>query len=256
MNRLNENSLVFHEQIAISSAASGLTHGYSMEDCDKITFICGLGTAAAAAAAGPVFSAVQSADVGLSTNAAIAGATALCGPSTANQVTNARQVLISVTTAATGGETLTLNGFTLTGATQSTLVSTVTTALTFGSSLATSAGGLEAIMNTLSSVINNSTLSFFVTASTPSTLAVRLTAKDTASTGITLVSTGGVYTITSEKAHSVVEILAGDLNSTSKYVGISIATVATAAVVGVTVIKQGLRHAKVYESAQNYKKST
>lgn len=256
MNRLGEDAQIFHEQISISSAATGNTLGYSMENCSKISFICGLGTVSATSVnVSPTFTVRQSGDVGLSTSTTIGGATAVCGPTTANQITNARSVLISVTTAATGGETLTINGYTLTQ--NLGTVSTIATAMLFGSTVgATAAGGLDGHMNTLSSVINNSTLSRWMTASTPSTLAVRLVAKDTASTGISVASTGTVYTIISEKSHSQIDVLAEDLNSTSKYVGLHISTVATAVTCGITVIKHGLRNSPPYQSAQAYKKST
>ena len=254
MNRLGENSQIFSEVMTVTSAAGATSLGYSMEDCDKITFVCGLGTIAASTAGAPVMTARQSADAGLSTSTTIGGATAAVGISTANQLTNVRSALITISSASTDGNTLVLNGYTLT---QSTVGSaTIATAMTFGATAGTTdAAGLASISNSLSSVINNSTLSYFMTASTPSTATVRLTAKDTASTGITLVSTG-VHTVTLEKAHSIVEILAQDLNSTSKYVGVALSTAMTSAAVSVTVIKQGLRNSPPYQSAQAHKKST
>ena len=257
MNRLGENAQIFHEQISISSAATGMTLGYSMEDCEKISFVCGLGTVAAAATAiSPTFTVRQSADSGLSTSAAVTGATAICGPTTANQISNARSVLITLGTAATGAQTLTLNGYTMTFSTVGS--ATVATAMTFGSTEgSTVAEGLTNASNSLSSVINNSTLSFWMTAATISTAAVRLTAKDTASTGISAATTAAAaYAVTSEKSHSQIDVLASDLNSTSKYVGVHISTVATAVTCGITIIKHGLRHSPPYQSAQAYKKST
>lgn len=254
--RLGEDAQIFTEMLSVTSAVSGLTNAYYVGDCDRVTFICGLGTAAAAATAiTPTFSAVQSADVTLSTNAAVTGATAVCGPTTASQITNARSVLITISSASTDAETITLNGHTLT---QTTVGSaTVATALTFGATAGTtSAAGLADISNSLSSVINNSTLSYWMTASTPSTATVRLVPKDTASTGIT-VNVGSIaHTGTIEKAHSMIDILTEDLNSTSKYVGVSVSTAATSVAVAVTVIKQGLRNKPPYQSAQAYKKST
>lgn len=256
MSRLGEEVQIFHEQIGISSGTSGLTNAYSMEDCSQITFVCGLGTVAAAATAiTPTFSARQSADVGLSTNAAIGGATAVCGPTTASQITNARSVLITLSSASTDAETMTLNGYTLT---QTTVGSaTVATALTFGATAGTtSAAGLADIGNSLSSVINNSTMAYYMTAATASTASVRLTAKDTASTGITIGVGSIAHTVTSEKSHSIIEVRADDLNSTSKYVGLGISTATTSVTCGVTVIKSGLRNAPPYQSAQAHKKST
>lgn len=252
--RTGEGTQIFTEMFTLTSAAGATSMAYSMDNCDKITFVCGLGTAAAAAIAiSPTFTAIQSADISLSTNAAITGATAIVGPTTANQLSNARRVLITLSSASTDTHTLVINGKTLT---QTTVGSaTVATAMTFGATAgATDAAGLASMSNSLSSVINNSTLGYFMTASTPTTASVRLVAKDTASTGISIASTGG-HLITSEQAHSMIEILAEDLNSTSKYVGISISTSATSVPVTVTVIKSGLRYGP-YQSAQNYKKST
>jgi len=256
MKRLGEDAQIFHEQISISSAATGMTLGYSMEDCESISFICGLGTVAAAAATSPTFTVRQSGDIGLSTSTTVGGATAIAGISTADQITNARSVLITLGTAATGAQTLVLNGYTLTFSTVGG--ATVATAMTFGSTEgSTVASGLANAGNSLSSVVNNSTLSYWMTASTPSTASVRLVAKDTASTGISAVTTAsGAYALTLEKAHSQIDVLASDLNSTSKYVGVHISTVATAVTCGVTVIKHGLRYSPPYQSAQAYKKST
>lgn len=258
--RLGETRQIFHEQISISSAATGLTNAYSFEDCDQITFVCGLGTASAAVTGlAPTFTVRQSGDLSLSTSTTVGGATAVCGPTTANQVTNARSILITFGTAATGAQTVTLNGYTMTYTTATaSFGSTIATALFFGSTVgSTAAEGQELAGNSFSSVVNNSTLSYWMTASTPSTATVRLVPKDTASTGITAASTVfTAYGITSEKSHSVIDVRAADLNSTSKYVGIHISTVATAVTCGVTVIKSGLRHAPPYLSAQAYKKST
>jgi len=224
-----------------------------MEDCSKITFICGLGTVSGSTAGAVLMSARQSGDAGLSTAAAISGATAVVGFSTALQITNVRSVLLTMASASTDAQTLTLNGYTLT---QSTVGSaTVATAMTFGATAgSTSAAGLADISNSLASVINNSTLSYFMTASTPSTATVRIVAKDTASTGLTVGSSVHVPTV--EKAHAIVEILAEDLNSTSKYVGVTLSTALTATAPCVTVIKSGLRSSPPYQAAQAHKKST
>lgn len=255
-HRTGEVTQIFTELFTLTSAAGATSMGYSMENCDKITFVCGLGTAMAGATAiTPTFTAIQSYDIGLSTNAAISGATAVVGPTTASQLRNARRVLITFGTAATGAQVLTINGKTLTFSTVGS--ATVSTAMTFGSTEgSTVADGLQKAANSLSSVINNSTLGYFMTASTPTTATVRLTAKDTASTGIDILTPAtAAYDLTSEQAHSMIEILAEDLNSTSRYVGVSISTVATSVPVAVTVIKSGLRFGP-YQSAQAYKKST
>lgn len=257
--RLGEDHQIFSEQITLSSVSSGLTHGYSMEDCDQISFICGMGTALADSTTIKATLVVrQSGDLSLSTSTTVGGATAVLGPSTAEQINNARSVLITFGTAATGAQTVTLNGHTLTYSTSTAAWSTVATALTFGSTQgSTVAEGLELSANSFSSVVNNSTLNFWVTASTPSTASVRLTAKDTASTGITILGISAAYGITSERSHSQIDIRAADLNSTSKFVGLAISNGSTVVnQIGVTVIKSGLRHSPPYQAGQAYKKST
>ena len=257
--RLGEDHSIFHEQITVSSASSGLTLGYSMENCDQISFICGLGTAAAAATAiTPTFTVRQGGDLALSTSTTVGGATAVCGPTTVEQVNNARSVLITFGTAATGAQTVTLNGHVLTYTTSTaSFGSTIATALFFGSTVgSTAAEGQELAGNSFSSVVNNSTLIYWMTAATISTAVVRLTAKDTASTGITVLGVVAAYSPTIEKAHSQIDILASDLNSTSKYVALGISTATTSVTCGITVIKSGLRYSPPYQSAQAYKKST
>lgn len=261
MERLGEKTQSFVELITVSSGTSGLTQGYSMEDCNQISFICGVGTVAGAATAiTPLFTVKQSADAALSTNAVVAGATAICGPTTVNQLVNTRQATITISSAATDGETVvfTQGGVTYTLTASTAGASTIATALTFGSSLgATVAEGLPGRLNSLSSVINASTLGYFMTAATISTVALRLTAKDTASTGITVgTSAASVYSLISEKSHSQIDILEEDLDSTSKYVGVGISTATTAVAVSITIIKSGLRNSPAYQSAQAYKKST
>lgn len=257
MERLGEGRQIFHEQISISSAATGQSMAYSMEDCSKITFVCGLGTVAVdAIAITPTFTVRQSGDIGLSTSTVVTGATAICGPTTANQITNARSILITLGTAATGAQTLTLQGKTLTFSTLGT--STLATALTFGSTEgSTVASGLNNASTSLITAINNSTLAYWLTASSVSTASIRILSKDTASTGISAATTAAAaYSITSEKSHSIIEVLAEDLNSTSKYVGLHISTVATAVTCGITVIKDGMRYSRPYQAAQAHRITT
>lgn len=254
--RLGEENKINCEVVSITSAASALSDAYSFDDCERITFIVGAGTVAGAATAiTPTLQVRQSGDIGLSTSTTIGGATARLGPTTANQFSGIKTALITITTAATGAETIILNGHTLT--LNAGTNSTVTTALTFGSTLgATAAEGLETRMNGLSSVINNSTLSRWFTATTVSTAAVRITTNDTAATSLNAVTTGTIFTLTAERLQSIIEVKAEDLNSTSKYVGIGITTAATAVTYGVTVIKSGLRTMPPVHPAQVHKKST
>lgn len=239
--RLSEKYKMFNEVINISSASSGLSNAYSMAEGGGITFIVGAGTVAAAATATtPTITVRQSGDRSLATSATVAGLSTTLGPTVANTVTAVKSVLVSISSAATDGETLVLNGFTLTA---NGTASTVSTALAFGSTLgATAAGGLDARINSLASVINNSTLNRWFTATTQSTVAARIVVNDTANTSINLVSTGTIYTLTVEKQQVVINVKSEDLNSTSAYVGIGISTAATALNCAVAAITGEVRY--------------
>ena len=49
--RLSEKYEMFNEVFSITSATTSQTGGYSMHDCEQITFVCGMGTQAGAATA-------------------------------------------------------------------------------------------------------------------------------------------------------------------------------------------------------------
>lgn len=246
-HRPSEEQKIFNEIVTISSAAGANSRRYSMSDCYKITFCVGMGTAAASTTIRPTVTARQAVDEAAATSTTIAGATAQLGASTANQINNAAAGLITFTTASTLTETvaITVGGstYTLTEVGQSTLVSTVATALAFGSSVgSTNAGGLDALANSLSSVINASTLSKWITAATASTASVRITVNDTGgSTGFNALTTGTNIAPSYEKSMAIIEVLAEDLNATSQYAYVALSSAATAVQMGITVIKSGMR---------------
>jgi hypothetical protein len=226
----------------------------------KITFIVGAGTAAASTALTATLAVRQAVDEAKATSTTIASATGtLLTPATANQIQGAKQGLITMSTASTTTETIaiTVGGstYSLSYVGQSTLVSTVATALAFGSSVGSSnAGGLEAAMNSLSSVINASTLSKWLIASTPSTLAVRINVSDSAvSTGFDALTTGANLAPSYEKSQSIIEVLAEDMNSSSKYAYLTISSAATSVQCAITVIKDGVRQLPPTQVGQHVK---
>lgn len=251
MERLSQKNKVFNEVGLISSASSFNTLGYSMEDCDAITFICGYGTASGAATA--IVSNVtvrQGADRGLSTSTTVGGATATLGPTTALTVSGVKSAVITMGTASTLTNTLVINGLTFTYTTVGSA-----TALNFGSGEgSTVADGIANSMNSLSSIINASTNAALLglTATTISTAAIRIVVDDTASTSLSITSTADAnFAIVQEKQTAVVRVLASDLNSTSKYVQCRLSSCATSVPVSVTVIKENVRYAPPFTIHQD-----
>jgi len=260
-SRLSERNKIAVETVSVSSAAGATSNGYSMDDCKRITFIVGMGTAAASTATAPTLTVVQSADKTFATSAAVTGATGVLGPSTANQVQSAKQALITMTTAATLAETITISdGVTSIIFTYSTTPnSTDATTYAFGSTLgSTNAGGLEGTMNSLSSVINAATALTGIVASTVGTNAIRLVYDDTATatTGITILTTGVNFAPSYEKSQSIIEVLADDLNATSQYVGIQVSSATTLAQISIVAIKDGLRYGAAKNVARTNVKTT
>jgi hypothetical protein len=254
-NRVGEEYKLSNEVISISSATTGLSCGYSMDDCNEVTFVVGMGTALSAATAiTPTITVRQSGDSLLSTNATIGGLTATLGPTTAEVLNNVKKALITMTTAATGAQTVTVNGVVWTFST-----APETTSLTFGSAAgSTNAEGLEQSMNTLSSGINASTVAALqgLTATTGSTANVSIRVNDTASTSLSLTGVAGAYGLTSEKSQVIFSVLESDLNSTSKFVGIQIGTAVTAVTLAVCAIQKGMRYKEPFQVAGSNLKST
>lgn len=240
--RIGEFEKVFTEILPVTSAAGATSLVYHMGDCVGITFVGGLATADGTTAVTPVMSVRQSGDKALATSAVITGATATLGSATGLTLRDTKQMILTAGTDTTAGDVLVINGVTLTYST-----SPAATSLLFGTTVGvTAAEGLEEGCNSLSSVINASTVAALrgITASTGSaTNTVRLIADDTASTGVSITSTGSsAWTLTNEKSISIVEVLAEDLNSTSKYVACLISTCDTAVNVSLTAIKHGVRY--------------
>ena len=238
MMRLHERLGFTGSIITVTSNTTNWSRPINCQGADSITFLLGMGTAI-----GGINSTItirQAANVTAceSTNGAlVTGATAVLGSTAANRVVNAVEAIISVTTATTA-ETVSINGVSLT---YSTLGGGATLTTGFGSTIgATVAGGLEAIMNSLSSKINNSTFAAHagITASTPSTLAVVLTVDDTASTDVNCTSTAASpITCAYVSQQAQISISVDMLNATAAYVCAEFSTAATSVLMGVATIK-------------------
>ena len=253
--RISEDYELFNEVVAVSSGTSAITNGYSVHDCEEITFVVGMGTAAGAATAiSPTVTVRQSADSLLSTNATVGGLSTILGPTTAERLANVKTALITMTTAATGAQTVIVNNTTWTFSTVP-----ATTSFTFGSSVGSSnAEGLETVMNSLASAINASTAAQLqgLTASTLSTANCRITVNNTASTDLSLTGVAGAYGLTSEKAQVVMSVKVSDLASTSNFVGIGIGTAVTSVNLAVCAIKRGIRYKEPNQITRSNLKST
>ncbi len=224
--------------ITVTSNTTNWSRPIHCEGADSITFLLGMGTAI-----GGIDSTItvrQAANVTAcqsTLGGLVTGATAVLGSTAANRIVNAVEAIISVTTATTS-ETVSINGVNFT---YSTVNGAATATTGFGSTIgATVAGGLEAMMNSLSSKINNSTFAAHagITASTPSTLAVVLTVDDTASTVVNCTSTAASpVTCAYVSQLAQISIPVDMLNSTSRYVCIEFSTAATSVLMGVATIK-------------------
>ena len=137
--------------LSITSAAGATGKMLDMRDYDRALFIFSVGTFTLNVATAYI---VQSADEKGSTQAAISGATAAFGNATAQQFSKLNKLLITVSSAATDGETVVINGVTLTNSTAG--ATTTASAMGFGSSDgATGTGGSTAIANSLASRLNS-----------------------------------------------------------------------------------------------------
>ena len=246
------------EPLRISSAAGATSLYVDAADADLITVIVsGDSALGGSTAINPTITVRQSGDSGGATSTTISGATGQLGISTANEVANARQAIITMTTAATLTETLVINGVTLTYSTapQSTLASSYT----FGSTLgATAAGGLDGTIASLATVINAATaFAGKLTASTLSTAALLLTVDSSDnSTDVNVASTGGGFAPTIQRQQSVIDIRVDELNSTSQYVGFTVSSAATAVLLSANIIKSGKRYKPPFQVGQYVKTPT
>ena len=243
--RISENYGFLPHALTISSASTSFTIPINVEGADSVMFLLGMGTAAGGVNTTVHIRQGGTPEVAASTNSTtVPGATAIVlGSTAANLVSNALRGLITVTTAATAAQTVTVNTISFT---HSSLGGETTNSTLFGSTLgATVAGGLEAIMNSLSSKINASTVGALqgLTAATVSTANVSVRLNDTASTDVNLLtSAASPFSAAYEAQQTIVEIPVDMLNSTSKYLSAMFCSAATSVLVGSVAIKGGVTH--------------
>ncbi len=238
MNRLQEALGFTGSIITVTSNTTNYSRPMNVEGVDDVLFVLGMGTAIGGINSSILIRQAANVTACESTNGAlVTGATAVLGSTAANRIVSAVEAIISVTTATTA-ETISINGVNFT---YSTLNGAATATTGFGSTIgATVAGGLEAMMNSLSSKINNSTFAAHagITASTPSTLAVVLTVDDTASTTVNCTSTAASPISAAYLSQMAqISIPVDMLNATSLYVCAEFSTAATSVLMGVATIK-------------------
>lgn len=220
--------------ISTISSATAAPIWVSMEDADRALFVVSMGTAAAGLQSAIT---VLESSVTTAAGSAIAGATAVIGSTSSTRLDRVKQAIITISSASTDNNLIRINGTTYTQSTANTA-----TSLQFGSTAGTtSAAGLDDISHALSSRINANQA--YITATTISTLAVRISLDDTASTfSLDVNADSANHTFISELAWASIEIKASDLATTSKYVALNLGTVATAIRANVTVLRYNNRY--------------
>lgn len=246
--RFAEKYRVDGEVLTAATAASVTSGRFSMENSDKACVIVNIGTTSTNFPGGTQATVqIQQAANTTATLAAITGATAVIGSTSATHITKAKRAVIQLTTAATSGDYVVVNGttFTYSGSTAGSA-----TALTFGSTLG-STGGDGALANASTELLEriNANVSGVV-ATTLTTASLLLTLDDTAATSIN-VSSSGAFTPLYRQAQACVEIKASDLNSTSKFIAANISTMSTTLGIGVQCIRD-MRYGPDSTARMNY----
>lgn len=249
MSNIGELYRIDTEFLSITSGAGATSRFYDMAGYSKALVVVAMGTFTLNVSTANI---MQSADSAGATSAAFS--TTVLGNTTANQITGASKVQITCSSAATDGDTVKIQGVTLTNSTAG--ATTAATVLGFGASAgATAASGCENIINSLASRINNTAvgLSSIMTATTNGT-ALILTLKDSANTYLSVEGHAN-FPVTILGYNKMVEIHAEDLSATGRYIGIKLSTGTTACDVAITVIREPYERPPVYQSG-GYTKST
>lgn len=222
--------------LSITSAAGATGKMLDMQNYDKALFIFSVGTFTLNVATAYI---VQSGDEKGSTQAAISGATAAFGNTTALHFNKLNKLLITVSSAATDNDTVQIQGVTLTNSTAG--ATTTASALGFGSSDgATGSGGTTAIANSLASRINSTAvgLSSIMIATTVANSGVIVQLRENVDTY--LGATGHAnFPITALNQQVMIEVTVDKMESTARYIAARISTGTTACDVPVTVIRYG-----------------
>lgn len=234
MERIGDNLRIHNEAFTISSALSATSQRYDMKDNRRVLICVGIGTSSTGWVGGSQSSISvleSSAYSATGAGTAITGATAVIGSTAANLVSKARSAIIQVTTAATDGNTIVINGTTFTNAT-----AVSATGLVFGTTAgATAAAGTDPIVTSLTSLINAYVSG--ATASTLSTAAILVQAK-TGTTSINMQSSAASpITCLYRSAQAIIEIDQDRMSTNTRFIQVTLSTVTTALQAGIAVIR-------------------
>jgi hypothetical protein len=222
MNRISEEVAISCLPIDITSATTFYAPAMKIHGAQSVAFVVGMGPAVAGQ--GMTITGQQAetvATVESSLAAAITGATASIGSTIANYVHKATRVRIAISSAVTDAQTIVINGTTLTNAT-----AVSATGLTFGATAgATDAAGVATIVASLTTMINKN---FPKLTATTGASWVDVQVNCTASTNISLLTTGGGITPSYRAAYTVLDIMTAGLDSTSEYVSVALSSASTA----------------------------
>lgn len=265
--RVGENQTI-HSQLYLCSTVAAMTtsHGYPVDDCSDVCFLINVGVnvSAVSSLAGVIndllstITVLQSGDKNMATNAGLSTATlnVNIGTTAANRVDRVQSAYINFSTVDTDNATATIqiNGITLTKLTTFAANGTnFNSTGGFGSSVSsTVAEGLELsgaglanlINSTFGSSVYNGGLGSVFRAVTISTQTVRVDCIDTMqlTSGLTIVTTGNGFRPHIGQQQVKLEFKTDELNSTSKFVALSISSVATSLQMSITCIKSGVRY--------------
>ncbi len=240
--RIIEHFPIEAEVFSVTSATTLYSKAISMDGIDEADFILSMPpTAGAGAAVVITIQQAESATKAQSSNAAsLTGAcTTQVGSTVANYVYKARAARVSVSSATTDAETIIVNGRTYTVSTANATTSLqfgCTDGTTGGSGPTVMAGRLSSLINSTVSSIGVAGLTAYLTSAASTTIEIMV--NDTASTSLTITTTGGGLTPSYAGAFAKVSVKAEGLNSTSKFLSAVLSSCATAGSYGLTVIRK------------------
>ena len=240
--RLAESILIDGEICAVTSASTLYSKAINMEGVDEVVFNLTMPSGVGAGAAVPITivqaesaTKVQSSNAGSLTPAC----TTQVGSTVANYVYKGSKAFISISSAATDAQSVIINARTYTISTAN-----AATARQFGCTDGTTgaAGNPSSMAANLAALINSTVSSIGVPGLTAAltsaaSTTIQLSVNDTASTSITITTTGGGITPSYGGANVKVSVKAEGLNSTSKYICAVLGSCATAASYGLQAIR-------------------
>ncbi len=242
--RIIEEYVIDSQVFAVTSATTHYSRAICMDGVDEADFILSMPPTAGAGAA--VVITIQQgayATVAESSNAAaLTGAcTTQVGSTVANYVYKARAAKVSISSATTDAETIIINGTTYTVSTAD-----AATSLQFGATGGTTgaAGAPSSMCSKLAALINSTVSSIGIKGvsaalTSAASTTIDIWVNDTASTSLTITTTGGGLTPSYAGANVKVSVKAEGLNSTSKFLSAVLSSCATAGSYGLTIIRKG-----------------